>query len=219
MPPPPGSLPRLTTQRFEYASLFFCGLDPSLPPATAISWAHLSYRPEGGPQSPSPLLHRGRSSEQPDTRQALSKHGPDTPEGSFTQPHKDHSSLTPGTGRQGGQRLSAMSRTADLLPNSSSPAPSASFVGNVLKITLIIITSRGESGAIYKAVLPAQALCVLPEAGPRALSRHQLISLTHCSPTPAVFLVPHSASEYQGCRSRGRWLLKLPGSASAVQCN
>lgn len=118
------------------------------------------------------------------------------------------------------QVLCHLSRTADPAPQMlHSPAFLVSFVGNVLKITTIIITSMRKSGVIYKAVLPRQAFYILPEAGPKALSRDQLIPLTHGSPAPAVLLALHSASESQGCRDRGRWFLKLPGSASAVQCN
>lgn len=71
---------------------------------------------------------------------------------------------------------------------------------------------------IYKAVLPPQALCILPEAGPRALSRHQLIPLTHGPPASEVLLVPQGASEPQGCKGSGKWLMKI-FSATEIQCN
>lgn len=62
-----------------------------------------------------------------------------------------------------------------------------------------------------------QALCILPEADPTAPRRHHLIRMTCGAPAPAVLLVPHSASDSQGCRGRGRRLLQPLGSASPFQ--
>lgn len=114
MPPPPGSLPRLTTQGFGYARPFFCGIDPRLPPGCSCEYPGLIplMGPEEGPQSLSPLLHRGPTSEQSDTRQTFSKHAPDIPEGCSTLTHRGHSGLTLARAGRVGRGSLQVSRTA-----------------------------------------------------------------------------------------------------------
>lgn len=90
--PPPGSLPRLTTERFECAGGPFSGCSCEYPDLVSL------LGPEGGSQSPLTYLHRQPSSELPDTRWAFSKHEPDTSEGSSAPTPRGHPSFTPVTG-------------------------------------------------------------------------------------------------------------------------
>lgn len=88
-------------------------------------------------------------------------------------------------------------------PTPHSPAPSVSFVMNVLKITTIIITSRGESSAVYKATLPSQGPSEPPRGQPWGpeLALVQPLQTWLCRippwPPPTELPAPYGATELQ----------------------
>lgn len=99
-------------------------------------------------------------------------------------------------------------------PTPHSPAPSVSFVMNVLKITTIIITSRGESSAVYKATLPSQGPLKPPRGqpwGPELALMQPLQTwlclIPPCSPPPPPppqsFLHPTEPQNYRLSRAVG----------------
>lgn len=206
MPPLPGSLPRLTAQGFGYAGPFSCGLDPRLPPAAAL------MGPEGGSHSASPLLLRGPSSGQPDTQE---RHSANTGQISLRALHP----TTQGPflshpwhwQAEGAQALPFEQDCRPRPPNSTQSNPLSPFCGELVKNNHDNHHFHRASRGIYKTVPRLSASSLSPG--------HQLIPLARGSPAPAVPLVCHSAPEPQGRRGRGRWLLELPGSTSAVQYN